>query len=632
MRVIDGNKLMQLNEELAASLIAGDLKRADQLDEEMIRLVGTDGRVVINTVIAPPRLMYMYAFNRAMLQMNHGYVQEAALSMIDVMETLYFGGIQQEIFFVFDMLAEMRGMRDIFKNPFIVASDNLLMALLCTRQFPAISLSYLWKSYVQYKQLGLADLQDFVMSFIKIQYELVAVAYEKIDATGVNDFKEAASKIHAKCAVPSRKTVDEQTKSKSEQIITEPIKTEKSETQVDDVFKKETFRINTYDDEKRISKLYPSYDFRDSLLLKLFGSLDVNEEKQLPNIMQVLELVCYDEERYAAYYNNTCNMVYVSGELHEKDGKINMVVNPDGKYMFLPQGLVKNVYYRGQTKKYSPCYPSLYRKLSAKERLLERVKLCEFSILLQKHPCSHLFNRGIVNGLGNGTSEYHQLSIDDEALAQHYGIKTEYLDVTVDKWVAAFFACCDYVSPEDDRDRYDMHNKHDIGVFYIYKGEPDIRHDGCFRPIGIQPQSRPVLQAGFVKRMGRYKNFDTISASVPFKYDAECTRVIYNLFGKSFKIQPSEVIEQKAKKIVNEKHQFSEAAFIMAHQRYYKKLSDEKFNTMVQRYGLKSQSNPIVDFTTEELQQAFADRQIWEPYLWKMAYAQQIMMLPFDKD
>ena len=325
-------------------------------------------------------------------------------------------------------------------------------------------------------------------------------------------------------------------------------------------------------------------------------------------------------------------MVYISGDLHEKDGKINMVVNPEGKYMFLSQGLVKNIYYRGQTKKYSPCYSSLYRKLSAKERLIERVKLCEFSILLQKHPCSHLFNRGIVNGLGNGTSEYHQLSIDDEALAQHYGIKTEYLDVTVDKWVAAFFACCDYVSPENDRDRYDIHTKNDIGVFYVYQGKPDIRPNGNFRPIGVQPHSRPVLQAGYVKRMSRYKDFSTMAAAVPFKYDPGCARALYDLFGQSYRIQPTELIEQKAKRIVNENHCFSEAAYKMTHHRYYKKITDEKFETMIQQYGLKSQSTPIVDFTDKELQQAFADRQIWEPYLWKMAYAQQIVMIPFEKD
>lgn len=116
MRTIDGNKLMQMNEALASYLQDGRLEEADKLDAEMIQYCGTDGRVVINRVVAPPRLMYMYAFNRAMLQMRHCYVQESVLSMIDVMETLYFGGVQEDIYFVFDVLAEQRGKRDRFRQ------------------------------------------------------------------------------------------------------------------------------------------------------------------------------------------------------------------------------------------------------------------------------------------------------------------------------------------------------------------------------------------------------------------------------------------------------------------------------------------------------------------------------------
>ena len=65
MRTIDANKLFQMNEALASLLQEGKLDKADKLDEEMIQYVGTNGRVVINQVVAPPRLMYMYAFNRA---------------------------------------------------------------------------------------------------------------------------------------------------------------------------------------------------------------------------------------------------------------------------------------------------------------------------------------------------------------------------------------------------------------------------------------------------------------------------------------------------------------------------------------------------------------------------------------
>jgi hypothetical protein len=99
----------------------GNIEEADKLDAEMIQYCGTDGRVVINRVIAPPRPMYKYAFNRAMLQLRHAYVEEAVLCMIDVMETLHFGGVPEDIYFVFDVLAERRGSRDRFRQPFELA-------------------------------------------------------------------------------------------------------------------------------------------------------------------------------------------------------------------------------------------------------------------------------------------------------------------------------------------------------------------------------------------------------------------------------------------------------------------------------------------------------------------------------
>ena len=45
MRVIDGNKLLQMNEALAAFLMDGKIEEADKLDAEMIQYCGTDGRV-----------------------------------------------------------------------------------------------------------------------------------------------------------------------------------------------------------------------------------------------------------------------------------------------------------------------------------------------------------------------------------------------------------------------------------------------------------------------------------------------------------------------------------------------------------------------------------------------------------
>ena len=87
------------------------------------------------------------------------------------------------------------------------------------------------------------------------------------------------------------------------------------------------------------------------------------------------------------------------------------------------------------------------------------------------------------------------------------------------------------------------------------------------------------------------------------------------MFDQSGHIQPPEVIELKAKRIVGEEKCFSEAAFQMAHIRYYPLLTDAEFAALAKSFGLTSQPGPIVDFSEEDLKQSLEDRKQIEPYL-----------------
>lgn len=95
--------------------------------------------------------------------------------------------------------------------------------------------------------------------------------------------------------------------------------------------------------------------------------------------------------------------------------------------------------YRGQLARHTPCVPAVFRKLkvvkhpqqlSRKERarcFLDRVRLEEFLLALAQHPaCEYSREVGLV--------------ISTEAIAQHYGMTTDRLDLTQDPAVAAFFA------------------------------------------------------------------------------------------------------------------------------------------------------------------------------------------------
>jgi len=97
--------------------------------------------------------------------------------------------------------------------------------------------------------------------------------------------------------------------------------------------------------------------------------------------------------------------------------------------------------YRGQAEICSPCCPRIYRgfplvgrprNLSSKYRtkfLAAQIKTMWFISLLQEHPAIHHARR-------------LKIQIDPVAVAQHYGMSTDYLDLTQSIEVAAFFACC----------------------------------------------------------------------------------------------------------------------------------------------------------------------------------------------
>jgi len=116
----------------------------------------------------------------------------------------------------------------------------------------------------------------------------------------------------------------------------------------------------------------------------------------------------------------------------------------DGFVMTYPHGTVvrqakRKFYYRGENQLYETTSPSLNRFLTnienEEERTLERfiadMKIAEFHFFLFKFQHTNdLWKRGV--------------SILSEQLAQHYGLKTQWLDITNDFEVALFFACCKY--------------------------------------------------------------------------------------------------------------------------------------------------------------------------------------------
>lgn len=126
--------------------------------------------------------------------------------------------------------------------------------------------------------------------------------------------------------------------------------------------------------------------------------------------------------------------------------------------MDYPHGVVikqgeRGSYYRGENQIYDKSGTSLGRKLdqyvSDKEKLLYRLiadmRIAEFGFFVQKFERTKCWAE---NGL----------TLLTEPLAQHYGLETDWLDITNDFNIALFFATCFWDNA--DKKWYPLTKKH----------------------------------------------------------------------------------------------------------------------------------------------------------------------------
>lgn len=243
--------------------------------------------------------------------------------------------------------------------------------------------------------------------------------------------------------------------------------------------------------------------------------------------------------------------------------KFEKVKDNKGNYILLPTTIDNSFLYRGQTEFFEECLPTLYRKkdISDEEIFIERIRCCEFEVYLKQYPQIEIFEKNKYN-------------IDYLGLSQHYGLKTNVIDLTNSLDVALFFAMCN-MSEDGKAFSPQREDKEYIGYIYAVRTKEynnrtnKIKNffDGRVKAIGMQPFYRPGNQRGFGMHLERGEAMTGLLYS--FSYTKLDSENIYNTFKNGDILWHEDNISRVAREIKSTKT-FSFKALNLAFKRYYK--------------------------------------------------------------
>lgn len=262
----------------------------------------------------------------------------------------------------------------------------------------------------------------------------------------------------------------------------------------------------------------------------------------------------------------------------------------DGMCMQYPHGVVvqqamRRHYYRGENQIFKKSQPSLLRTVEEYHdeesrdlyRLVADMRIAEFSEMLKQF--RHVQNWEISDVLY-------------EALAQHYGLETNWLDITSDFMVALFFATCYWDSSKNqwkpltkeqtensDETRYGM-IFHMPSWYMAQRWNFEIQKfadlsngvpDNLIYPLGFQPFMRCSMQNGYgiYMRNGKPLQEDIGFEKLRFKHSEDLSKCVFDAMRGGELIYPHEglnsvdFIIQQIKKLTD----FSEKAFDYALER-----------------------------------------------------------------
>ena len=339
--------------------------------------------------------------------------------------------------------------------------------------------------------------------------------------------------------------------------------------------------------------------------------MTLDEIAKLPTLKDVVNHYIAGERKIENRVRNTIfEAVFPTCALK---GLYQPVLMHDGKHILLPLSPAQHSYYRGESDNHAECYPSLYRKgMSEADIFVERVKRCEMERMMQEYPITDLFANSIHAKAPDGAWHKLRFRIGFDGMAQHYGIKTEFMDMTLDPWIAAFFAATEYDFSNDTYTAITDTTKHPYGTFYLYNEIPiPFRNSERIDVVGMQPLLRPGRQQAFVFRMQPEENFNSLVSKTYFRHDASINKEIVSRFNVENNLFPKELLGERIRSEIVKGDEFSMGAYNEARHRYAQGKSDAELKSYMKKGHIRINTNNRSWFTDVEKKQAV---DYWEIY------------------
>ena len=208
------------------------------------------------------------------------------------------------------------------------------------------------------------------------------------------------------------------------------------------------------------------------------------------------------------------------------------------------------VLFRGQVKRYEPCFPSASRVVDGKATRLNELNDRDQARLIANLVKTQWFVNALRETAAVRWMNQQRLHIDEVAVAQHYGLPTGYIDLTQSLEVAAFFACCRYNSQAR---RWEPATEGKGVIYAVDWHSSPFR--GPVRPINLQVFPRPSEQWGWSHEMRLGEDFDKLPyvTKLIFKHDERISARILNHFLQGKSLFPPDPLSTLADRIVDSK-------------------------------------------------------------------------------